>query len=193
MTEGAQTPRRAKRFSLLAAFPAVVAIMLGTAFYWGLYNTNDVLPSTLIGRPVPEFVLPPIQGRQDGLTTGNLKGRVSLVNVWASWCVPCRAENPLMVELEKSGTVPIFGINYKDRADQALAFLRELGDPFTRIGADVSGRVAIDWGVYGVPETYVIDADGRIAFKHVGPFTRQILENEILPVVARLQAASAGK
>ena len=136
---------------------------------------------------MPEFTLPPIEGRDDGLSSADLRGQVSLVNVWASWCVPCRAENPLMVELSKTGEVPIYGINYKDKAGEALAFLDELGDPFTRIGADLSGRVAIDWGVYGIPETFVIDAAGRVAYKHVGPFNRQILEEDILPVVRKLQ------
>lgn len=187
MTDASHIPPHRHRFNLLAAIPILVAAATGVAFYLGLYNSSDVLPSALIGRPVPEFVLPPISGRQDGLSSTDLKGRVSLVNVWASWCVPCRAENPLLVGLAKAGTVPIFGINYKDRAEAARAFLRELGDPFARIGADVSGRVAIDWGVYGVPETYVLDAGGHIAFKHVGPLTRQILDNEILPVIARLQ------
>ena len=184
-----ETPVRGGR--LLILLPITVMAALGATFYWGLYNNDDRLPSTLIGRPVPDFVLPPIEGREDGLASADLKGQVSLVNVWASWCVPCRAENPLMVELAATGLVPIHGINYKDRPADALDFLAELGDPFTRIGADVSGRVAIDWGVYGVPETYVIDAEGRIAYKHVGPFTRQILREQILPVVARLQAGEA--
>jgi cytochrome c biogenesis protein CcmG/thiol:disulfide interchange protein DsbE len=162
--------------------------LLGAAFYWGLWNNDDRLPSTLIGKPIPEFALPPIEGRQDGLSSADLQRRVSLVNVWASWCVPCRTENPLLVELAEAGIVPIYGINYKDDPEEALAFLDELGDPFARIGTDRSGRAAIDWGVYGLPETFVIDADGRIAYKHVGPFDRRSLEGDILPVVRRLQA-----
>jgi len=168
--------------------PLAVFGLLAAAFYWGLWNNDDRLPSTLIGKPVPEFALPPIEGRQDGLSSADLQGQVSLVNVWASWCVPCRTENPLLVELAKAGTVPIYGINYKDDPEEALAFLEELGDPFTRIGADRSGRAAIDWGVYGLPETFVIDAEGRIAYKHVGPFDRRALEDDIVPVVRRLQA-----
>ena len=117
-------------------------------------------------------------------------GRPLVLVYWASWCVPCRTENPLLVDLAEAGTVPIYGINYKDDAEEALGFLEELGDPFTRIGADRSGRVAIDWGVYGVPETYIIDAEGRIAYKHVGPFDQASLEEDILPVVRRLQAES---
>ncbi|MEM9762954.1 MAG: DsbE family thiol:disulfide interchange protein [Pseudomonadota bacterium] len=178
--------RRGSRLVLL--LPLAGFGLLGAAFFWGLWNNDDRLPSTLIGKPVPEFALPPIEGRQEGLSSADLQRQVSLVNVWASWCVPCRAENPLLVELAEAGTVPIYGINYKDDPEGALAFLKELGDPFTRIGADRSGRAAIDWGVYGLPETFVIDAEGRIAYKHVGPFDRRSLEGDILPVVRRLQA-----
>ena len=181
-----QEPRR-RGGRLVLLLPLAVFGLVGAAFFWGLLNNNSPLPSPLIGKPVPEFTLPPIEGRDDCLSSADLRGEVSLVNVWASWCVPCRAENPLMVELSKTGEVPIYGINYKDKAGEALAFLDELGDPFTRIGADLSGRVAIDWGVYGIPETFVIDAAGRVAYKHVGPFNRQILEEDILPVVRKLQ------
>lgn len=183
----AQTGHRARRFSPMMLLPIVIFAGLGAFFFWGLFNNDDRLPSALIGRPMPEFTLPPVEGREDGLSSADLTGHVSLVNVWASWCVPCRAENPLMVDLAGTGEVPIYGINYKDTADEAQAFLDELGNPFTSIGADRDGRVAIDWGVYGVPETYVIDAEGRIAHKHVGPFNRKILETEILPLVRRLQ------
>ncbi len=193
MKGGVETSTAPRRISFLAFVPFLVAAAVGGAFWWGLYNSDDALPSTMIGRPVPEFTLPAIEGRQDGLSSADLIGQVSLVNFWASWCVPCRVENPLMVELAATGTVPIFGINYKDSADGALSFLDDLGDPFTRIGADISGRVAIDWGVYGLPETFVIDADGRIAYKHVGPFNRRMLEDKILPVVARLQAEGAAE
>lgn len=188
---GGPAESRPRRMPFLALIPVVVMAGLGAAFYWGLYNRSDRLPSTLIGRPVPEFSLPPIDGRSDGLATADLRGQVSLVNFWASWCVPCRAEMPLLVELAAAGTVPVFGINYKDGPAEARALLAELGDPYTRIGADNDGRVAIDWGVYGLPETFVVDAEGRIAYKHVGPFNRQMLEQQILPVVARLQAGEA--
>ncbi|WP_299845803.1 DsbE family thiol:disulfide interchange protein [uncultured Jannaschia sp.] len=182
-----QEPRR-RGSRLVLLLPLAVFGLLGAAFYWGLWNNDDRLPSPLIGKPIPDFALPPIEGRQDGLSSADLRGEVSIVNVWASWCVPCRTENPLLVELAETGTVPIHGINYKDEPEAALAFLDELGDPFTLIGADRSGRAAIDWGVYGLPETFVIDAKGRIAYKHVGPFDRRSLEDDILPVVRRLQA-----
>ncbi|WP_432256596.1 DsbE family thiol:disulfide interchange protein [Limimaricola sp. AA108-03] len=167
--------------------PAALFATLAAAFYWGLMNSDDRLPSALTGKAVPEFDLPPIEGRVDGLSTGDLQGEVSIVNVWASWCVPCRIEMPLLVELAARATVPIHGINYKDAPDAALRFLDETGDPYTRIGADRSGRASLDWGVYGLPETFVIDARGRVAYKHVGPFDRRSLEEEILPVVRRLQ------
>ncbi|GAD57550.1 DsbE family thiol:disulfide interchange protein [Limimaricola cinnabarinus] len=171
--------------------PAALFAALAAAFYWGLMNSDDRLPSALIGRAVPEFDLPPIEGRDDGLSSADLQGEVSIVNVWASWSVPCRVEVPLLVELAARGTVPIHDINDKDAPDPpdaALAFLDETGDPYTRIGADRSGHASIDWGVYGLPETFVIDAQGRIAYKHVGPFDRRSLEQDILPVVRRLQS-----
>lgn len=188
MSDGAPQIARPVGGRLLAMIPIVIAALLGVAFYWGLWNKDDRLPSTLIGRPVPDFALPPIEGRDDGLSSEDLRGQVSIVNVWASWCVPCRVEMPLLVELAETGTVPIHGINYKDAPDAALEFLAELGDPYTRIGSDRNGRVSIDWGVYGLPETFVIDAEGRIAYKHVGPFDRRALDEEILPVVRQLQA-----
>ncbi|MDD9745767.1 MULTISPECIES: DsbE family thiol:disulfide interchange protein [Rhodobacterales] len=172
---------------LVTVLPVAIFALIGAGFYWGLFNGNDTLPSPLVGKAVPEFDLPPIEGRTDGLSTADLKGQVSIVNVWASWCVPCRVEMPLLNELAAQGEVPIFGINYKDRPEEALGFLDELGDPYTRIGADRNGRVSIDWGVYGLPETFVIDAEGRIAYKHIGPFNRNSLEENILPVVRRLQ------
>ena len=185
--DGRQRPAK-RRGRFLVMLPAAVFAGLAAAFYWGLWNNDDRLPSPLVGKAIPEFALPPIEGRDDGLSSADLRGEVSIVNVWASWCVPCRVEMPLLMELAEGGTVPIYGINYKDDPDEALAFLAELGDPYTRIGADRSGRVAIDWGVYGLPETFVIDAEGRIAYKHVGPFDRTLLEEDILPVVRQLQA-----
>lgn len=191
MRRETQPPGRKWGPGIFALLPISLAVGLGALFFWGLSHASSDLQSPLIGRAVPEFSLAPIEGMENGLATADLIGQVSLVNVWASWCVPCRTENPLMVELAQSGQVPVYGINYKDEAKDALAFLEELGDPFTRIGADRSGRVSIDWGVYGVPETYIIDAEGRIAYKHIGPFDRQVLRDTILPIVVELQSKEA--
>ncbi|WP_375600363.1 DsbE family thiol:disulfide interchange protein [Devosia sp. Naph2] len=180
-----EAPSFGRRLTFL--LPVVLFGALALLLTWGLWDDDDSLASPLIGKSVPEFNLPPIEGRQVGFASSDLKGQVSIVNVWASWCVPCRVEMPLLMELSAKGTVPIYGINFKDDSAEALAFLQELGDPYTQIGADQSGRVAIDWGVYGLPETFVIDAQGRIAYKHVGPFDRKSLEEDILPVVRRLQ------
>jgi cytochrome c biogenesis protein CcmG/thiol:disulfide interchange protein DsbE len=133
------------------------------------------VPSVLIGRPVPTFVLEPLPGLTQngqpvpGLSDADLKGRVTVVNVWASWCGPCRQEHPALVELAKTPVVRVVGINYKDNPENARRFLGALGNPFAAVGADPSGRAAIDWGVYGVPETFVVGPDGTIRHKHIGP------------------------
>ena len=136
---------------------------------------------------MPVFDLPPVKGRELGLSGAALKGEVSLVNVFASWCTACREEHPLLMELKKNGLLPIHGLNYKDKPEDASKWLNELGDPYTRTGADINGRVGIDWGVYGVPETFVIDRDGRIAYKHIGPLTQDVLRKKILPLISELR------
>jgi cytochrome c biogenesis protein CcmG/thiol:disulfide interchange protein DsbE len=163
------------------------------AFALGLGRDPRLVPSPLIAKPVPDFALPPVKGRSLGLAAGDLKGEVSLVNVFASWCVACREEHPVLMRLRADGTAPIHGLDYKDNPDDAARWLDSMGDPYTRTGADVDGRVAIDWGVYGVPETFVVDARGRIAFKQVGPITPETLERTLLPRIAELRAdPSAG-
>jgi cytochrome c biogenesis protein CcmG/thiol:disulfide interchange protein DsbE len=130
----------------------------------------------------------PVQGRTLGLSSADLKGEVSLVNVFASWCVPCREEYPLFLRLDSEGAVPVYGINYKDRPGDASRWLDTLGGPYSRTGADLDGRVAIDWGVYGVPKTFVVSAGGRIGLKHIGPLTQKDLDETVLPLVRKLQA-----
>jgi cytochrome c biogenesis protein CcmG, thiol:disulfide interchange protein DsbE len=168
----------------LFVLPGALFVLLIVGFYVGLQVHSDVLPSALIDKPAPEFSLPPLLKGQPGFTTADLKGHVSLVNSFASWCAPCRDEAPALAELAHSG-VPIYGIDYKDTPDAARAWIGAIGDPYTRIGAD-SGRVAIDWGMYGVPETFVVDRTGRIRYKHVGPLSEADVAHTILPLVVRL-------
>jgi cytochrome c biogenesis protein CcmG/thiol:disulfide interchange protein DsbE len=179
---------RSPGWSRLALYgPTVVFLAVVVTFVMGLDRDRDTLPSPLVGKPVPAFSLPPVRGRDLGLASSDLKGGVSLVNVFASWCVACREEHPVLMWLRAQGTVPVHGLNYKDKPDDAARWLDAMGDPYTRTGADLDGRVAIDWGVYGVPETFVVDRQGRIAFKQVGPITPSILETVILPLVLRLR------
>ena len=182
MSDGtsAKRPRPVWALVPLAAFAglAVLAfVMLG--------RDKEVLPSALLDRPAPEFALPALHEGAPGLATADLQGGgVKVVNVWASWCVPCRVEHPFLVELAERG-VTVHGLNYKDRPADARAFLEELGDPYARIGADSTGRVGIEWGVYGVPETFILDDAGRIVHKHVGPIQNDDLETRILPALRR--------
>lgn len=179
---GIQPPER-RNFAVV--IPFLVFIVLVVLLGIGLTLDPRKVPSPLIGKPVPEFSLPPVQGRSLGLSGKDLKGQVSVVNVFASWCVPCRQEHPLIQRLARE--VPVHGFNYKDRPEDAARWLDELGDPYTRTGADLDGRVAIDWGVYGVPETFVIDREGRIAYKHIGPIPPRILDEKLLPLIERLR------
>lgn len=175
------------RRSLLAFVPlAVVGGLLGV-FATGLGRDPSIIPSALIGRAVPDFELPPVQGRSLGLSSLDLRREVSLVNVFASWCLACREEHPVFMRLAREEVIPVHGINYKDAPDDAAKWLDERGDPYTRTGADRNGRVAIEWGVYGVPETFVVGADGVIAYKHVGAITEQVVSATILPLIARLR------
>ena len=175
-------PFRAHLFIPLGVFALFVGI-LG----WGLTTDPKAVPSTLLGKPVPEFDLPPVKGRVLGLASKDLQGEVSLVNVFASWCTACLQEHPIFMQLQKEGNIPIHGLNYKDMPDGAAKWLDKHGDPYTRTGADIKGRVGIEWGVYGVPETFVIGKDGRIHHKQIGPITQQILQEKLMPIIKRLQ------
>ena len=169
------------------AVPLVVFAMVALALGVGLNLKPREIPSALIDKPVPTFALEAVQDFGPGFASDDLKGQVTIVNVFASWCVPCRAEHGLWLDVAKSG-VPIFGINYKDTPDNAAAWLTALGNPYARTGADLQGRVGIDWGVYGVPETFVIDRNGVIRLKIIGPVDRTILDTQVLPKVRELQA-----
>lgn len=179
------------RRGLLFILPALGFAALAAEFARGLRRDPAEVPSALIGKPVPIFSLPPVQGRRLGLSSANFRGEVSLVNAFASWCYACRAEHPLLMALAAEKTVPIHGLNYKDAPEDAARWLDSFGDPYTRTGADRDGRVAIDWGVYGVPETYVVGADGRIAHKHVGALSEQAIQITILPLVRSLRTEAA--
>ena len=169
------------------ALPLVAFAAIAIGLAWGLTHDPKTLPSALIGKAVPDFSLPPVKGRTLGLSTADLHGQVSVVNVFASWCVACREEHPVLMKLKASGVLPIHGLNYKDLPDNAARWLNTMGDPYTRTGADTEGRVAIDWGVYGVPETFLVTKDGRVAYKHVGAVTPQVLDETLLPLIRRLQ------
>lgn len=177
-----EAPRFRRLWLPLAAFAAIVAVLAA-----GLTLNPREVPSPLIGKPVPQFSLPPVRGRTLGLSSADLKGEVSIVNVFASWCVPCKDEHPVFLQMKREGLVPIHGLSYKDRPEDAQKWLDDLGDPYTRTGADIDGRVAIDWGVYGVPETFVIDREGRIAYKHIGPVTPKLLDERLRPLIAKLR------
>ncbi|MFT4793374.1 MAG: cytochrome c biogenesis protein CcmG/thiol:disulfide interchange protein DsbE [Paracoccaceae bacterium] len=176
-------PKGKRRLSAL--LPLVLALGLGVLFYAMLGRDQDTLPSALIAKPVPQMDLPNLTEGGPALTTATLQGPgVKIVNIWASWCGPCRVEHPKLMELSAAG-VPVYGINYKDDPEKARKFLRDLGNPFTIVGLDEKGRMGIEWGVYGVPETFVIDAEGRIAHKHVGPIQNNDLETKILPAMRK--------
>ena len=183
-----QSTSDARPLNRVAPIAAVVAfVALGALLAVGLTLNPREIPSPLIGKPVPQFSLPPVQGRSLGLASADLHGEVSVVNVFASWCVACKEEHPVFMQIRREGLVPLHGLNYKDRPADAAKWLDDLGDPYTRTGADLDGRVAIDWGVYGVPETFVIDRQGRIAYKHIGPVTPQLLDETLRPLIARLR------
>lgn len=172
---------------LLYVLPLAVFAVLAVYFALGLGMDPKIIPSALIDKPVPQFTLPPIEGRAGrGFSDADLKNGVSVVNVFASWCIPCKAEHPFITRLAGMGVATVYGLNYKNEAADALRWLADLGDPYDEIGADRDGRVGIDWGVYGVPETFIVDAKGRIRHKHVGPLTQKALEGEVLPIIREL-------
>lgn len=172
------------RIPLLAILPpAVFAAIAGLFLVGVLRDDPDQLPSTLSGQPAPLTETSPIAGKPEFSSDLLAAPGVKLVNFWASWCAPCRIEHPNLMELAAEG-LPVIGVNYKDSESRALAFLNELGDPYTAIGADPMGRAAIEWGVYGLPETFVIDGQGRIVLRFAGPVTDVILEKRIRPAIA---------
>ena len=172
---------------LWAVLPIGVFAVIGWFLYEGLSLDPKEIPSVLINKPAPEFNLPALPGHENGLARSDLGGEPVLVNVFASWCVACRVEHPILMEMQKSGEVPIYGLNYKDQPNEAVGWLRKFGDPYDRIGSDINGRVGIDFGVYGVPETFVIDRNGVIVDKVIGPITPKILNEKLRPLLAELR------
>lgn len=175
--------------------PLVIFVILSVVFLYRLAtHKGDAIPSALIGKSVPQFVMPPVpelmrDGKQvPGLASEDLKGQVTLVNIFASWCAPCREEHPLLVELAKDTRFRVVGLNYKDQPENARRFLGVLGNPYLAVGSDLAGRTAIDWGVYGVPETFIVSNTGMILYKHVGPLTEEAIKGPIEAVIAKAVA-----
>lgn len=195
MTAATQQKASVRRAILLVPLVAFLALAALFLFRLGVGDPNRI-PSALIGREVPKTELPPVEGLlQDGqpmpgLSPALFKDRVTLVNVWASWCVPCHDEAPLLDALAKDKRFQIVGINYKDQPDNARRFIGRYGNPFVAVGSDPNGRAAIDWGVYGVPETFVIGKDGRIAYKLVGPITELNLAGALMPAIEKALSAN---
>jgi len=171
------------RFLMPLAIFIVVVVFLGI----GLTLNPRQVPSPLVDKPAPVFQLQQLHDNEKVFSSKDNIGKVWMLNVWASWCVACRDEHPLLVELSRLGIVPIFGLNYKDQRDTALRWLKQFGDPYVISIADTDGRVGINYGVYGVPETYVIDKEGIIRYKHIGPVTVKSLEDKILPLINELK------
>jgi len=164
------------------AVPLALFVIVAGFLAVGLTLKPREIPSAMIDKPVPVFSLPPLAGKDRGLSNADLsKGQISLVNIYASWCAPCRVEHPKLMNLRARG-LPLYGINYKDRPADAQRFLRVAGDPYISSGVDANGRTSIEWGVYGVPETFIIDGEGRIIYKHIGPLTTEVIDTIINPL-----------
>jgi len=167
--------------------PLGIFIVLVGFLAVGLKLDPREVPSPLIGKPAPAFDLPVLHQPDKRFVPGDMRGKVWLLNVWASWCVSCREEHPVLMELAKRDVLPILGLNYKDKGEDASAWLKQFGNPYQLSAVDADGRIGIDYGVYGVPETYVIDADGVIRYKQIGPLTQAILDEKVLPLAKALR------
>jgi cytochrome c biogenesis protein CcmG/thiol:disulfide interchange protein DsbE len=169
-------------------WPFIIFAALAGFLYVGLGLNPHEVPSPLINKPAPPFKLTQLHDPSKEFSSEEMKGQVWLLNVWASWCVSCRVEHPVLVALSRQNVVPIYGLDYKDKREAGMEWLREGGNPYVISASDFEGRVGIDYGVYGVPETYLIDKEGVIRYKQIGPVTQQALHEKILPLVAELKA-----
>lgn len=167
--------------------PLGIFAVLVYFLFKGLSLNPREVPSPLVDKPVPNFSLPKLHAPDQKLSAADLKGQVWLLNVWGSWCVSCRIEHPLLNEIAKNNIVPIYGLNWKDKREDAIGWLNKFGDPYVASIADIDGRVAIDFGVYGAPETFVIDKQGIIRMKHIGPISAESLQKDILPLIEKLK------
>ncbi len=168
--------------------PFVVLVVLGLVFWRGLFLNPGEVPSPLIGKPVPEFSLPGLYDTESGFSSDDLRGQISLVNVFGSWCPGCHEEHDTLMQFAASFDIPLYGLNWKDERAAAMRWLDGSGNPYAAIGFDQNGKVGIDWGVYGAPETFLIDADGIVRMKHVGPLTPELIRRKVLPKIEELRA-----
>ena len=171
------------RFALPLAIFLGLAVMLGL----GLQRDPRALPSALLEQPAPAIALPLLEDSSQRLELQSMRGQVWLLNVWASWCGPCRQELPVLAEFSQRDRIPVYGLNYKDQPDKARALLRVAGNPYRASAVDADGRVGMDFGIQGVPETFVIDGQGRVRFRHTGPVTAEIWRDQLLPVIRKVQ------
>ncbi|HEX6550014.1 MAG TPA: DsbE family thiol:disulfide interchange protein [Gammaproteobacteria bacterium] len=175
---------------LVYSLPVLVLAGLLALFMRGLFLNPTIVPSPLIGKPAPAFSLPRLRQSTQPITQDEFKGKVALLNVWATWCVACRDEHETLVQFAKQNIIPIYGLDYKDERQTALDWLAKEGDPYTAIAFDANGDVAINWGVYGAPETFLLDKQGIIRHKYIGPLTPAIIKNDLLPRIHRLEQES---
>jgi len=175
------------RRRLFFILPVLVLLALMGFFWRGLYLNPTIVSSPLIGKPVPDFSLPRLQNPQQVFDQNQLKGQISLVNVWATWCVACRDEQQTLLDFSRQKVVPIYGLDYKDDRQSALQWLAQRGNPYAAVAFDKIGNVAINWGVYGAPETFLIDAHGIIRYKYIGPITPKVIREDLLPHIQALR------
>jgi cytochrome c biogenesis protein CcmG/thiol:disulfide interchange protein DsbE len=176
--------------SLKYLVPVVVFVVLAGFLFVGLFLNPREVPSQLIGKPAPAFELEELRQPAERFATGDMLGKPAVLNVWATWCAGCRQEHPFLMQLARSGAVPLYGMNYRDERPKALDWLRRLGDPYVNVGYDPDGMASLDWGVYGSPETFLMDPQGTVVYKHLGPLGPEVWQTEFLPRIATMQGVA---